>query len=97
MCQQLKELDAQSILLTGLRRVETSDHSIYIRTVISFQLLSAKLNWFKLVYVQLCQSKMDRTLNFSPDQPGKNQKYQSYIVAKVIKLVHVRFVHNFVR
>ena len=52
MCQQLKELDAQSILLTGLRRVETLDHSIYIRTVISFQLLSAKLNWFKLVYVQ---------------------------------------------
>jgi hypothetical protein len=35
MRQQLKELDAQSILLTGLRRVETSDHSIYIRTISS--------------------------------------------------------------
>ena len=40
-------------------------HSIFIRTVRSKRLLSALLNWFELVYGQLCQSNMHRILIFA--------------------------------
>ena len=45
-----------------------SIHSIYIRTVSSQQLLSALLNWFKLVYGPFGQSNMQPTLDFCPDK-----------------------------
>ena len=42
-------------------------HSIYIRTVSSYHLLSALFNWFKLVNKPFGQSKMHRSFNFCPD------------------------------
>jgi hypothetical protein len=47
-------------------------HGIHIRTVSSWRLLSALLNWFKLVYgpfKSFEQSNMYRTLDFCPDKP----------------------------
>ena len=44
-------------------------HGIHIRTVSSWRLLSALLNWFKLVYEPFEQSNMHRTLDFCPDNP----------------------------
>ena len=48
-------------------------HSLYIRTVSSYHMLSALLNWFKLVYELFGQSNMHRTLEFCPEQPVRNQ------------------------
>ena len=46
---------------------------IYIRTVSSLHLLSALMNWFKLVYGLFEQSDMRCTLNFCQDQPERNK------------------------
>ena len=47
-------------------------HSIYIRAVSSYQLLSALNNWFKLVSGQFEQSNMHRTFDFCP-RPARTQ------------------------
>ena len=41
-------------------------HSIYIRTISSWRLLSALLNWFRLVYGPIGQINMYCTLDFCP-------------------------------
>ena len=46
-------------------------HSIYIRTVSSYRLLSNLLNWFKLVHGLFGQSNMHRTLDYYPDQTSQ--------------------------
>ena len=43
--------------------------SIYIRIVSSLRLLSALINWFKLVYVPFGQSSVHRTFGFCLNQP----------------------------
>ena len=58
---------------------ENRRHSIYIRTVTSYHMLSALLNWFKLVYGSIEQSNMHYILNFCPDQPGRNRMHQNQI------------------
>ena len=50
---------------------------IYIKTVNSEYLLSALLNWLKLVYGTFWHSNMHRTLNFFLDQSERNQMYQN--------------------
>ena len=65
------EVQTQSSLLDEFR------HSIYIRTVSSYCLFFTLLNWLKLVYGLLGQISMHLTLNFCPNQPGRNQMYQS--------------------
>ena len=52
-------------------------HSIYIRTVSFYQLLSALLNWFILVYGPYGPINMDCILDFCPDQPRRNRMYKS--------------------
>jgi hypothetical protein len=53
------------------RDTNCSRCSIYIRTVSSQNLLTALLNWFKLVYAPFGQCKVHCTLDFWPDQPGR--------------------------
>ena len=53
----------------------TTDHNI--RTV----------SFAKLVYWSFGQSNMHFTLNFYPDQPKRNQMYQSKRVAKVLLIL----------
>ena len=56
-------------------------------------MLSALLNWFKLVYGPFGQSNMHRTLNFWPNQPGRNWMCQSQRLAKVL-LFNLYIVHG---
>ena len=51
-------------------------HSIYIRTVSFYSLLSTLLIQFKLVYRPFGQSNMQMQLDFCPDQPGRIQMCQ---------------------
>ena len=60
-------------LIGSLLTVDENRHSLYIRTVSSYHMLSALLNWFKLVYELFGQSNMHRTLEFCPEQPVRNQ------------------------
>ena len=48
--------------------------SMYIRTVTSYHLVPALLNWFNLVYELFGQSNMHCTLDFFTEQPGRNQR-----------------------
>ena len=52
------------------RRMNEYRHSIYIRTVSSYHMLSDLLNRFKLVYGPFGQINIQCTLNFCSDQPG---------------------------
>ena len=49
---------------------------IYIRTVSLYRLLNTLLKWFELVYGPFSQSNIC-TLHFYPQQPRRNQMYQS--------------------
>ena len=46
-------------------------HSIYMRTVSSYCLFSALLNWFKHVHVPFGQNRMQRKLDFCPNLPRR--------------------------
>ena len=64
-------------------------HRIYSRTVSSERLLSALMNWSKLVYGLFGQSNMNHTLHFCPGQPGRNQMYQSRSLTVLIYILWV--------
>ena len=74
------------------RKTEGSSCTVYIRTVSSYLLLSARLNWFKLVQGPFGQSNMHRTLDVCPDQPGRNQLYHSKRVTKSNQIYLVTFM-----
>ena len=65
--------------------LEAVEQSIYTRTVSSRHILCALLNCFILLYGLFGQSNMHRILDFGPDQPGRNEMYQSEKVAKVLR------------
>ena len=74
---------------------KVSYHSIYIRTVSSYCLLSALLNWFKLVYGPLGQSNMPNMLYFCPRPARKETNVplykQSYELVELINLTVLLF------
>ena len=64
------------IYLNADWQIQLRIHSIQIRTVSPYCLFSALPNWFKLVYGPFGQSDTNCTLDFCPDQPGRNRMYQ---------------------
>ena len=48
-----------------------------------------QLNWFNLVYGQFGPCNLHHTLNFCPDQSGKNQMQQNKRIAKVFSITFV--------
>ena len=57
-------------------------HSIYIRTVSSYHLLSTLLNQLKLVYGLAVWAEQHAHYTFAPDQSGRKQMYHYTRIAK---------------
>ena len=57
-------------------------HSIYLKTVSSYLLSSALLNWYKLVYGPIGQTNMRHALDIYPSK--NNWKWIEYTRAKVL-------------